>query len=459
MPDFFEPVQPRVRNIGSVILLLAVVGILLRIALLVPHVQLLGDAASRYDPSARNLLLGNGFSASLTPPYAPNTYDVPGYPIFLAVVYALSGGSLHAVVGFQILLELSALMLVLPLAQALTLPDKVITIFLGIGLLVPFLWVHDGAVLSEITATFCITLVALLLLKAVDSENKGHSSWWALAGVVSGVCFLVRTDLISSVGLMLVASLLLMFIRGSTWTVLTWQASAFSVAMAAMLIPWTLWEYRATGELQIPGVQQVTHVFEDSSSSYFKWVSTWADDTRFFHDYAFRALKEPEKERHFPYEKLSQSDQERAKTAWALARQRGTFAGAPEDEFARLANEAIQRDPFKTLFVVPAERTIWAWLFVPANWLSSAPIPLKIAGYMLWGSLLVMAVIGMYGLLREHILAVLIPLALIIGRSIPSLLSILGSEPRYLVEALPVLYLLSAYGFFITILVVKQRLR
>lgn len=63
--------------------------------------------ARTYDSIARNLLEGNGFSMNIAPPYESETTVTPGYPFFVAGIYAISGGSRIAVVLIQLLLNLA----------------------------------------------------------------------------------------------------------------------------------------------------------------------------------------------------------------------------------------------------------------------------------------------------------------------------------------------------------------
>ena len=48
------------------------------------------DAQSRYEPLARSLLAGRGFTLDERPPYRTDSFDQPGYPALLAVVRAFS---------------------------------------------------------------------------------------------------------------------------------------------------------------------------------------------------------------------------------------------------------------------------------------------------------------------------------------------------------------------------------
>jgi hypothetical protein len=61
------------------LVLIFIVGMTTRVGLIASGPLLHGDAGTRYDPLARNLALGNGFSQAQEPPYTVNDFDQPGY--------------------------------------------------------------------------------------------------------------------------------------------------------------------------------------------------------------------------------------------------------------------------------------------------------------------------------------------------------------------------------------------
>ncbi|HEV7499948.1 MAG TPA: hypothetical protein VGQ33_08095, partial [Vicinamibacteria bacterium] len=75
------------------------------------------DTAVRYWPEARNLADGHGSSRHLSPPYAAEPADQPGYPALLAGVL-LAGGGVHAAIAIQVAVDLGLVLLVWTLAGA-----------------------------------------------------------------------------------------------------------------------------------------------------------------------------------------------------------------------------------------------------------------------------------------------------------------------------------------------------
>lgn len=59
-----------------------------------------------YERLALNILDGNGYSLNQASPYTPNSTMVPGYPSFIAGIYAVFGRAAYAVVIIQVILSL-----------------------------------------------------------------------------------------------------------------------------------------------------------------------------------------------------------------------------------------------------------------------------------------------------------------------------------------------------------------
>ena len=110
-----------------------------------------------------------------------------------------------------------------------------------------------------------------------------------------------------------------------------------------------------------------------------------------------------------------------------------------------LAAQASAERPVRTLtIVVPLRRTMMTVLRVP-HLLSGGLW--KILGYLYWLTLIGCLMVGAIRGLRRRNFITLLPLALIIGRLVLPIASALGSEPRYLFEALPSCFILAAYAF------------
>src|SRR4026207_701528 len=81
-------------------------AICIRLVFVLPESKLdNNDSQLRYDPQAKNLISGHGFSTSHEAPYVPDTFDLPGYAFFLGMVYRIGNYNLHLLAVIQALLE------------------------------------------------------------------------------------------------------------------------------------------------------------------------------------------------------------------------------------------------------------------------------------------------------------------------------------------------------------------
>jgi 4-amino-4-deoxy-L-arabinose transferase-like glycosyltransferase len=208
--------------------------LLLALALRLGAVLVLGagapavnDKHQRYDPIARSLLAGEGFSRD----GRPSAASPPVYPLLLAAVYATFGESDRnarialavvdtATVGLVFALGLGLLgrrEAVLAGGAAAVLPYSIFQTLMA-GSDVPFLFLHTAG---------------LLLLGRAWIEDRGR--WWAAAGALFGLATLCR-----AVPLLLpaaLAALLLLAGRGSRRH-RAGRAALLVAAFAAVVAPW-----------------------------------------------------------------------------------------------------------------------------------------------------------------------------------------------------------------------------
>lgn len=426
------------------ILVIIVVGVALviRLSVAVSDIPLLGDAKTRYDPIANNILQGNGFSRDTAPPYRADNYDQPGYPLLLASIYAVTNGNRRAVVLFQLLLELLILLPVVGIARELKLPRTVQILALGIGLICPFLAKYAGLVLSEIPATLAVSLACYALMRALNETSKKHI-WWLLAGLLSGISLLIRADTLIVVGLMSAVAIALA--RTSPIKLRLKQICLFVIALLLTLTPWTVRNYK-----RFETFKPLGSVSDQSGNPYVRWMNTWFDNPADLKTFWWDALKEGTP-LAFPADKIP-DDEERSRATNALlqARSQKTLAGAPVQQFQELAAEARRKRPIQTFVALPVTRVIKTWLHPHINrvpMLMGTRLPFFTI-QALWLGLSGFALIGFLNALRLKRYSVWLLAAVIVGRMILPLISSLGADPRLLIETLPALYVLSALGIY-----------
>ncbi len=429
----------RNRRVQYICLAILALAVLARISLVILPVRLAGDAAERYDPAARNLIAGRGFSKSIGPPYITDTSDPPGYPLFVASIYSLTGGSLRAVVILQIALELATLFLVYSICICWGLSRRARWSALLFGALCPFLPLFSTQIYTEVLATFLLTLTLYLLARTVTDKSL---TWWLAAGSISGAGLLVRPDLLPAI---LLAAIVAVSIHRSpeSLSLSNRQRLGHAVGRACItgavclvvLFPWTLRNYRLTNEVRPFG-----NIAAQSREPYPRWLSTWLDDPQLLHLYWWNPIKIKE----FPASKIPDDERERAERAIRQAQDQLSLNGQPSQEFDSLAAKANAERPLRTIILVPLRRMLMTILRVPS---SVSDGLWKILVYLYWFTLIGCLVVGAIRGLRRRNFIILMPLALIIGRLALPIASALGSEPRYLFEALPSCFILAAYAF------------
>lgn len=185
-----------------------------------------GDQAE-YGAIAENLAKGRGFAIQ---PEIPTPARAPGYPAFVAAVYAASGHSSRAVLVLQAALSAATCLLLLWLLRE-TLEDENAA-RLGAGLLAvyPVLIVYSGRLLTETLFTFLLAASMLLLARHL---RRGRPWEAALSGLVMGLAALVRPGILLVPWLILGLMLLHGRLRAMAWL-------GYAAAFFMTLVPWTL---------------------------------------------------------------------------------------------------------------------------------------------------------------------------------------------------------------------------
>ena len=135
-----------------------------------------------YDQIALNLLHLGVFSAQTQQPFAPDLKRTPGYPAFVAAVYAFNGRSPEAVVIVQILLAAATVVLVYLLSRQLGLSHRGSLLAAAVLALEPVSAMTSVLLLSETLFAFLLVLSLL----AVVRWRRGQTLWLVAAALISG---------------------------------------------------------------------------------------------------------------------------------------------------------------------------------------------------------------------------------------------------------------------------------
>ena len=253
-----------------------------------------------YSQLARNLLDQHVYSHESEPPYVPSLIRLPGYPLFIAGVYAVFGhGDDRGVRIVQALLDTATCALI-ALIAFLWEPDQKLKrrtsiAALALAAVCPFTTIYVATILTETPTTFlavAMCLTATLGFKA--TKQRASLLLWIATGLLAGIAVLFRPDsglFALAIGVTLVVTMLLrpsdvkltrkgdeMLYRFSRASYL---GAVFSLAFCLMLVPWTVRNFQVFRVFQPLAPAHAEMPGEFVPRGYLSWLRTWLDDGRY----------------------------------------------------------------------------------------------------------------------------------------------------------------------------------
>ncbi len=253
-----------------------------------------------YAQIARNVLEQHVYSHATEPPYDPSLIRLPGYPFFLAGIYAVFGhGDDTAVRILQALIDTASCALIALLAFYWE-PDEKLKrrsaiAALALAAACPFSTIYVATILTETPTIFfavAMCLTATLAFRAID--QKRAVLFWVATGIISGIAVLFRPDsglFAAAIGSTLVVTtsirsgdpagtlpgkkLLPRFSRAAA------LGAVFSLAFCLVLVPWTIRNYRVFHLFQPLAPAHAEMPGEFVPRGYLAWLRTWIDDGRY----------------------------------------------------------------------------------------------------------------------------------------------------------------------------------
>jgi hypothetical protein len=363
-------------------------GACLRMAMVLKFPADAGDTGI-YEQLATNWLKHGKYAMEIGGQAVPVDLRMPGYPAFLAVVYALTGrtgeSARLAVMLAQVAVDLAGCVVIAALAALLVSlcsrqanRGRAFLAGLWLAALCPFTANYVAVVLTELWATF-LTAVALLILVMVAAEvrgegrewprmdwtsGKGYWGWVALGGLVVGVGTLFRPETPLLLATTMVLLGLWMWWRGETKRFVL-SAVLMACACAVPLLPWivrnaiTLHEFQplAPKDTMLPG--------EVIPKGFMAWERTWLFRVR---DCYLVPWKLNDEEIHIedisPEAFDTAEEGERVAAVLELYNDDLTLTKDEDQVFAQLARERTARHPLRTYLWIPLRRAVRIW-FTP----------------------------------------------------------------------------------------------
>ncbi len=251
-----------------------------------------------YSQIARNLLEQRVYSHESEPPYLPSLIRLPGYPLFLAGIYAMFGQGENTTVRIaQAVIDTATCALVALLAFYWE-PDPARKRSAAIGGLAlaavcPFTTIYVATILTETATTFLAVAACLAATLAFKEKNETRAIiWWGATGLIAGVAVLFRPDgglFATAIGISLVVSIIFAPREqtrrpdGKYETTLRFShasflGAVFTLAFCLVLVPWTVRNWRVFHVFQPLAPVHAQMPGEFVPRGYLLWLRTWLDD-------------------------------------------------------------------------------------------------------------------------------------------------------------------------------------
>jgi len=357
--------------------LAALSGLVLRLFFVLRFPALDSGDAPFYIELAWNWLKKGVYGAAVNGQIVPLDSRAPGYPAFLAAVFAVAGNSSRAAMLAQAVVDLGTCFLIALIAARLA-PEfarrRVALAGLWLAALCPFTANYSAVVLTETFVTFLTALAILLLLEAQLSIRESAAnrelsakralSPWLLAGVVVGFGALVRPEtplLLFGAGLVLVAKLW----RPMDWLKLARAGLLMGVGLLLPLLPWAARNWHTLNEAQFIAPRYAEAPGDFPPVGFNAWTHTWL--WRYGDVYlTLWNLDSAEIRIEDIRPQAFDSAQERARVADLLDPYNDTLTLSPEQDsaFHQIATERTSRNPLRTYVEIPALRSLGMW-FTP----------------------------------------------------------------------------------------------
>jgi hypothetical protein len=422
-----------------------------------PHVE--GDTFV-YGDIAKNWLAHGVYGVTTDQGVHPTLIRLPGYPAFLAVVFAIFGREHYtAVMIVQALLDTNMCLVIAALALQLMNARAAKFAYL-LSAFCPFTANYAAAPLTEVLAVFCAAHALYYGVRGIQAFGltpvSKRSLWpWFVAGLWTAAGILVRPD----GGLMLAAlglGLLVLLFRAADKKRVVLAGLLLAATSLAPLVPWTLRNWHTLHVFEPLAPRYANDPDEFVSQGFIRWTKTWIADYVSVHEIYWHSGEEPIDAGLLP-QRAFDSREEYDRTRALIDSYNVDKDVSPEldAQFQQLASERIARRPLRYYVELPLLRIADMWLRprtevldIESRWWEFSEHPDESA----WA--LALAALNLFYLLAAVVgwwrwrpgIGGLILIGFILLRS-AFLGTLENPEPRYVLECFPAVLALAGGAF------------
>lgn len=424
------------------------------------------DDSRLYADIAKNWLQHGIYGITNSGVITPTLSRLPGYPAFLAAIFAIFGAdNFRAVLLVQVLFDLATCFLVAGMARRLFSERAAKAAFL-LAAFCPFLANYAAAALTETLETFFTALALYFALRglAIGGPASRPTLAWLGCGLSVGADILLRPDggiLLAAIG----AYLFLLLLRAFRGRHTPGQSSVLNartiilagivtaVSALAPLIPWTLRNLHTLHRFEPLAPRYATDSDEMIMPGFNRWTKTWIVDY-----VSVQEIYWPVPGSQMDFTKLPNrafdSPAQREQTSKLFEEYNENSSMTPELDaaFGELASGRIHSSPFRYYVWLPALRIADMWLrprteLFPSDprWWEFNDDPRWLTVSLAFGVInLAYVAIAIAGLIRGHESFGIGLLVLFVLLRSAFLGSLENPEPRYTLECYPALIILAS---------------
>jgi 4-amino-4-deoxy-L-arabinose transferase-like glycosyltransferase len=422
-------------------------GLLLRLWFIHYYPVIEGDSLL-YGEIARNWFWHGTFGLMRVHGIEPTLVRLPGYPLFLALCFLVFGIDHYTpVLLLQAIMDLATCLLVAGFAVRV-ISRKAGIVALYLAALCPFTANYVACPLTETPTLFCIALGLYALARYV--ERPGFTAWfWALVFSI-GYSALLRPDG-PLLGLVLVPAMF----RYARPKIPARRGAMLAIACTLLaMVPFVPWTIR--NEVSMHVFQPLAPRYANDPTEYvprgwIRWVKSWAGDYASTADTYWNVNGAPLDITVLP-SRAFDNPAEKAQTVKLFDgyNKIEIMTYALDTQFNRLAQQRIDRHPFRFYVLLPTMRLADMWLrprteqlWIELRWWQYQHHPAETVFSWAYAALnLAYLLLAAWGL-RKRVPFTAVMVAYAIFRCM-LLLTIETPESRYTLECFPMIFILAA---------------
>jgi 4-amino-4-deoxy-L-arabinose transferase-like glycosyltransferase len=424
------------------------------------------DDSRLYANIAENWLQHGIYGVTNSGVIMPTLSRLPGYPAFLAAIFAIFGiENFRAVLLVQVIFDLGTCFLIADLARRLLSPRAAQAAFL-LAAVCPFLANYAAAALTETLEIFFTALALDLAICGLGAAGADRLPWrlWLGCGLSIGAGILLRPDgatLLAAVGGYLLW-LLLRSLRRTRSRVrvspnsIIWAGVLVAIGATAPLIPWTLRNLHTMHRFEPLAPRYANDSDELVMTGFNRWVKTWTEDYVSVQEIYWNVPGTDIDFTRLPTRAFDSPQQhELTRQLFADYNRDHDLTSELDMRFAALAAERIHAAPLRYYLWLPAVRIADMWLRPRTELFPSDPRWWEFNDDGRWLALslgfglinLVYVAMAATGLLRHNTICGIGLFVLFLFLRSLFLGTLENPEPRYTLECYPVIIILASALF------------